>query len=169
MTLVKPLRSSANMLSTFLTRFTRGLERLTKWHWRRRRWNGFSKSAGPSSRRTQPSGWTRSALPATTRRRILVLLTIAVAMVASAVGCSPSDREEDTLVVYGYSGMEEVLTGEVIPAFKLHWKRTTGRGLRVNTSFAGSGTITNQIAFGAPRRWRSWQPGWTRRIWRRPA
>lgn len=39
---------------------------------------------------------------------------------------------------------------KIIPAFQRDWKEKTGEELKVITSFAGSGVVTNQIIFGAP-------------------
>ncbi len=39
---------------------------------------------------------------------------------------------------------------EIIPAVQRHWKEETGQEVKLFTSFAGSGTVTNQILFGAP-------------------
>ena len=39
---------------------------------------------------------------------------------------------------------------EIVPDFQRYWKDKTGEEVQVITSFAGSGTITNQIIFGAP-------------------
>jgi sulfate transport system substrate-binding protein len=38
----------------------------------------------------------------------------------------------------------------IIPQFEREWRKKTGQEVRVITSYAGSGTITNQIVFGAP-------------------
>ena len=46
--------------------------------------------------------------------------------------------------------MEDVMKDEIIPAFVNRVKETTGEEVRFVTSFAGSGTITNQLMFGAP-------------------
>ena len=42
------------------------------------------------------------------------------------------------------------MKGEIIPAFERDWREKTGQKVQIITSFAGSGTITNQIIFGAP-------------------
>ena len=52
--------------------------------------------------------------------------------------------------LYGFSIMEDVLKEEIIPAFQQDWRHRAGLEVRFVTSFAGSGTITNQIIFGAP-------------------
>ena len=46
--------------------------------------------------------------------------------------------------------MENVMKEAIIPAFQQAWRGEKGQEVQVVTSFAGSGTITNQIIFGAP-------------------
>lgn len=55
-----------------------------------------------------------------------------------------------TITLYGFSALEEPMRAEVIPAFQKWYRRTHGEEIRVVSSFAGSGTIFNQIRFGAP-------------------
>ena len=74
----------------------------------------------------------------------------AIWLAAGLGGCGGADGGQKTVVVYGFSIMEEVLKEDIIPAFQLHWKEETGEEVEVITSFAGSGTVTNQIVFGAP-------------------
>ena len=59
-------------------------------------------------------------------------------------------RSSSTLVIYGFSILEEAVTSGILPAFQKRWRERTGQEVRFYTSFAGSGTITNQIRFGAP-------------------
>ncbi len=59
-------------------------------------------------------------------------------------------RSSNTLVIYGFSILEEVVTAGILPAFQKRWKEQTGQEIRFYTSFAGSGTVMNQIRFGAP-------------------
>lgn len=54
------------------------------------------------------------------------------------------------LVVYGFSILAEAMNQDVFPAFSRRWKARTGEEVTFTTSFAGSGTITNQIIMGAP-------------------
>ena len=81
--------------------------------------------------------------------RSFVALLLAMAL-ATAAGCGSGDAGEKTVVLYGFSTMEEVMKSDIIPAFRRHWNESTGQDVRIVTSFASSGTITNQIAFGAP-------------------
>ncbi len=86
-----------------------------------------------------------------TRRfcRILVL-GVVVLLLATLSGCQSSVGQTETIVLYGFSITENVLQEEIIPAFQKDWKEKTGQEVKFITSFAGSGTITNQIVFGAP-------------------
>ena len=68
----------------------------------------------------------------------------------SATGCISGGGSGQTVVLYGFSAMEEVMKQEIVPAFQRHWKERTGEDVQVISAFAGSETITNQIIFGAP-------------------
>ena len=78
------------------------------------------------------------------------LLAIAILPVIAAGACRSSDSKTASIVVYGFSALENVLKDEIIPAFEEDWLEKTGQKVQIVTSFAGSGTITNQIIFGAP-------------------
>ena len=55
-----------------------------------------------------------------------------------------------TITLYGFSIMKEVMEKEIYPAFKQKWKREHGTDIDFVSSFAGSETVTNQILQGAP-------------------
>ncbi len=55
-----------------------------------------------------------------------------------------------TLVLYGFSILDEVMNEGIFPAFQKEWERQTGERIEFVSSFAGSGTITNQIILGVP-------------------
>ena len=55
-----------------------------------------------------------------------------------------------TVVVYGFSILDQVMNGGVFPAFQAEWQARTGEQVEFIASFAGSGTITNQIVLGVP-------------------
>ncbi len=78
------------------------------------------------------------------------LLGIAVLPVIAAGGCGSSGSQGQSIIVYAFSALENVLKEEIIPAFEEDWVEKTGQKVQIITSFAGSGTITNQIIFGAP-------------------
>jgi sulfate transport system substrate-binding protein len=58
--------------------------------------------------------------------------------------------EARTIIVYGFSILGEVMNDEILPVFQAQWKDQTGEQVEFITSFAGSGTITNQIILGVP-------------------
>lgn len=55
-----------------------------------------------------------------------------------------------TVVFYGFSILGEALNEDVLPAFARQWRQTTGEPVEFITSFAGSGTVTNQVVLGVP-------------------
>ena len=81
--------------------------------------------------------------------RVLVLGSM-ILLVAASSGCSSEAATKRTIVLYGFSAMENVMKEAIIPAFQQAWRGEKGQEMQVVTSFAGSGTITNQIIFGAP-------------------
>jgi sulfate/thiosulfate transport system substrate-binding protein len=55
-----------------------------------------------------------------------------------------------TVVFYGFSILSEAMNRAVLPEFARRWRARTGEQLEFVTSFAGSGTITNQLIMGVP-------------------
>jgi sulfate transport system substrate-binding protein len=55
-----------------------------------------------------------------------------------------------TLVFYGFSILGEVMNEGIFPAFTREWEAKTGERVEFVSSFAGSGTITNQLIMGVP-------------------
>lgn len=55
-----------------------------------------------------------------------------------------------TVVVYGYSILGEVMNEGIFPAFQEEWRNRTGEHVEFASSFASSGTVTNQIILGVP-------------------
>ncbi len=55
-----------------------------------------------------------------------------------------------TLVLYGFSILGEVMNEGVFPAFQADWQRRHGEHVEFISSFASSGTVTNQIILGVP-------------------
>jgi sulfate/thiosulfate transport system substrate-binding protein len=60
------------------------------------------------------------------------------------------DAPRRTIVVYGFSILGEVLNEGIFPAFQAEWQTRTGEDVEFISSFAGSGTITNQLILGVP-------------------
>ena len=55
-----------------------------------------------------------------------------------------------TIVLYGFSILGPAFEGGIFPAFQEEWRNRTGERVEFSSSFAGSGTIRNLIALGAP-------------------
>jgi sulfate transport system substrate-binding protein len=55
-----------------------------------------------------------------------------------------------TIIFYGFSILGEAMNQGIFPAFQKQWKETTGEEVEFISSFAGSGTVTNQLIMGVP-------------------
>jgi sulfate transport system substrate-binding protein len=55
-----------------------------------------------------------------------------------------------SIIIYGFSILDEVMNDAILPAFQSEWETKTGERIEFITSFACSGTITNQIILGVP-------------------
>jgi sulfate/thiosulfate transport system substrate-binding protein len=55
-----------------------------------------------------------------------------------------------TVVFYGFSILGEAMNEGILPEFARRWRQRTGERIEFVTSFAGSGTVTNQITMGVP-------------------
>ena len=55
-----------------------------------------------------------------------------------------------TIVFYGFSILDDVINHHIFPAFQADWQRQTGEPIECISSFAGSGTIANQLIMGVP-------------------
>ena len=62
----------------------------------------------------------------------------------------PSAEPLRTLAVYGFSILGEVMQEGIFPAFQDGWKAKTGESIEFVSSFAASGTVTNQVILGVP-------------------
>ena len=54
------------------------------------------------------------------------------------------------IVFYGFSVLGEVSNEAIFPAFTKTWRAAGGEPIEILGSFAGSGTVTNQIILGVP-------------------
>jgi sulfate transport system substrate-binding protein len=61
-----------------------------------------------------------------------------------------SHEAPKTIVFYGFSILAETFEDGVFPAFSRAWRDETGERVEFISSFAGSGTVTNQIIMGVP-------------------
>jgi sulfate transport system substrate-binding protein len=55
-----------------------------------------------------------------------------------------------TVAFYGFSILGEAMNRAVLPEFARRWRARTGERIEFVTSFAGSGTVTNQLIMGVP-------------------
>lgn len=55
-----------------------------------------------------------------------------------------------TLIFYGFSILDEVMSKAIFPAFQAAWQAQTGERVEFIGSFGGSGTVTNQLILGVP-------------------
>src|SRR2546429_22669 len=80
-----------------------------------------------------------------------ILLFLALLLTGACLPGAPSDTSNSqTITIYGFSIMKEVLEKEICPAFAAKWKREHGQYVKFESSFAGSETVTNQILQGVP-------------------
>lgn len=86
-------------------------------------------------------------------KKVFLSLLVSTAVFISSA-CLPSAPSEtaggQTITVYGFSIMKEVMEKEIYPGFAAKWKREHGIDITFVSSFAGSETVTNQILQGAP-------------------
>jgi ABC-type sulfate transport system substrate-binding protein len=87
--------------------------------------------------------------------RAALLFAVALSLVWLTTGCQPaavqqSNAVRHTIVVYGFSIEEEVLTEEIFPAFQDYWQEQTGQEVTFQSVFAGSEDLTEEIIGGAP-------------------
>lgn len=75
---------------------------------------------------------------------IIIVLTILISIVwqGNYLATSPEPR---TLVVYCFTGMQEVMERGMFPAFQGYWEKEQGEHVEFIPTFAGSGTIVDKI------------------------
>jgi sulfate/thiosulfate-binding protein len=59
-------------------------------------------------------------------------------------------RPPRTIVFYGFSILGDVIDHGIFPEFQRQWRERTGERVEIVSSFAGSGTVTNQLILGVP-------------------
>ncbi len=88
------------------------------------------------------------------RTRALVPLALALGLFGWAawpwLPFSRGAAPPRTIVFYGFSILAEVFNDAIFPAFEARWREEHGEEIEVLGSFAGSGTITNQVVLGVP-------------------
>jgi sulfate transport system substrate-binding protein len=85
---------------------------------------------------------------------IAAALALVLALALISGGCQPPEEQgreptRKTIVVYGFSVQEEVMTEEVFPAFQAHWLERTGQEVTFQSVFTGSEEIAEAIMGGA--------------------
>lgn len=70
-------------------------------------------------------------------------------LVIAVSGCAPGlNKDEDSLTIGAYSVVREAFHEAVLPAFSKAWKEKTGRTIRFEESYNGSGAQSRAIAAG---------------------
>jgi sulfate/thiosulfate-binding protein len=83
------------------------------------------------------------------------LIAVALSLVLLTTGCQPatvqySEAVRQTIVVYGFSIEEEVITEEILPAFQDWWQEQTEQEVTFQSVFTGSEDLAEEIIGGAP-------------------
>ena len=84
------------------------------------------------------------------KQKFLWLTILCSLLLTACLPSGQSNKGGQTITVYGFSIMKEVLEKEIYPAFAARWKLQTGEDVHFVSSFAGSETVVNQILQGAP-------------------
>jgi len=82
-------------------------------------------------------------------RNTRILITVIIITVLGVVIWQAKDLihpvRHRTLIIYCFTGMEEVMKNAIFPAFKDNWQEQTGESVEFIPTFAGSGDITKRI------------------------
>ncbi len=89
-----------------------------------------------------------AGIPGRTWLLIVAAGALAVSSCAPGLGSTSSPAETDTLTIGAYSVVREAFHDALLPAFAARWKATTGRGLRFEESYSGSGAQSRAIESG---------------------
>lgn len=84
------------------------------------------------------------------RRLLALVLLVGLILYALWPWLPGKQGPSRTLVLYGFSILSEVIDEGIFPAFQAEWESRTGEKVELVSSYAGSGTITNQIILGVP-------------------
>lgn len=84
-------------------------------------------------------------------KRLMLFLFLAGLIIYTLWPWLPGkDKPTRTLILYGFSILGDVMNEGIFPAFQEKWQKATGEDVAFISSYAGSGTITNQIIMGVP-------------------
>jgi sulfate transport system substrate-binding protein len=86
-------------------------------------------------------------------RRSWTALALALTLTGAVPGCASgfggtAETSTDTLTIGAYSVVREAFHDAILPAFARRWKAQTGRTIRFEESYAGSGAQSRAIASG---------------------
>jgi sulfate/thiosulfate-binding protein len=90
------------------------------------------------------------------KRRLSASLLLAAGLALFAYAVWPwlpmasGARPPRAIVFYGFSILGDVIDHGVFPEFQRQWRKRTGERVELVSSFAGSGTVTNQLILGVP-------------------
>jgi sulfate transport system substrate-binding protein len=93
------------------------------------------------------------SLPSPRRRAVAPALFLAALLVWAVWPWLPFSRAEarpPTIVFYGFSILADAMNDGIFPAFRKLWKDGGHGDVEFISSFAGSGTVTNQVILGVP-------------------
>ena len=82
----------------------------------------------------------------------LVVVALSLALLTTSCQAPVAQHDEavrHTIVVYGFSVEEEVMTEEIFPAFQDYWRQQMGQEVTFQSVFTGSEDITEKIMDGA--------------------
>ena len=97
------------------------------------------------------------------KRALATILALSLLLIPAGCGSKETGKEPQkaetsktqaktiSLVIASCCVTEDVTTKELIPNFEKYWKDKTGEDVKIQASFAGSGTLTNQILGGDPK------------------
>lgn len=86
---------------------------------------------------SEPGRWLRTAFT--------VLLAVAFLALLWATWDDVRPKLPETLVLYGFSTVEDAMREGIFPAFQQQWRQQSGKSMEFVASFAGSGAITQKI------------------------
>src|ERR1044071_9368675 len=104
--------------------------------------------------REVPNSFMRIAI---SKNRATLILRVGFAFMLSMLlvtsSCLPQSQQTgssggQSITLYGFSILKEVMEKAVFPAFAAKWKKEQGQDVQFSSSFAGSETVTNQILQG---------------------
>lgn len=98
------------------------------------------------------------------KKRIFLMIALLAVFGTVIAGCGSPSKDKDTtagkedakpvktieIAIASCCVSEDVTTKEIIPAFQKYYKEKYGEDVKIQPTFAGSGTLTNQIIANTP-------------------